>query len=225
MSNVELIVFDLDGTLVDSVPDLANAVDLAMKDLGYPSVSVAQTATWIGNGADLLVARALSQSVTPNPDIAPELQNKARDLFNAHYGASDHSATTVYPEVIETLTKIKSLGVKIALLTNKPSQFVAAVLQEQGLDSFFCHIVGGDDFPEKKPSPMALNWLMSEFNFTPDQTVMVGDSKNDILAAQNAKCRSVGVTYGYNYGVPIAESEPTFVCQKFNQILDVLNLD
>ncbi|UJF19218.1 phosphoglycolate phosphatase [Vibrio sp. SS-MA-C1-2] len=224
MNKPEFIVFDLDGTLVDSVPDLANAVDLAMQDIGYPSVTVEQTATWIGNGADLLIARALSQSVTPNPDIDPELQNRARDLFNGHYGASDHSATTVYSGVIETLTTLKAQGIKIALLTNKPSQFVAAVLEEQGLADFFCHVVGGDDFPEKKPSPMALNWLMDEFNFKPEQTVMVGDSKNDILAAQNAKCRSIGVTYGYNYGVPIAESQPTFVCEQFNQLLDVLNL-
>ena len=97
----------------------------------------------------------------------------------------------------------------MALVTNKPSKFVPEVLKKHQIDMFFAEIIGGDTFPDKKPNPMALNWLLEKYELQPEQMLMVGDSKNDILAAKNAGCLSFGLTYGYNHGEPISTQSPT----------------
>lgn len=110
----------------------------------------------------------------------------------------------------------------MALVTNKPSKFVPEILDQHGIAKYFVDVLGGDAFPEKKPNPVALNWLMEKHQVKASEMLMVGDSKNDILAAKNAGCASFGLTYGYNHGEPISASNPDFVADSLSELLEVV---
>lgn len=222
MSNIKLIAFDLDGTLLDSVPDLAIAADQAAQALGYPAVSEQQVRDYVGNGADVLIGRSLSRSLTVDPSLSPELLTKARELFDDYYEQSGHKLSHLYPAVKETLAELHQAGFTLALVTNKPSKFVPDVLAKHGIDQYFSDVIGGDTFAEKKPNPIALNWLLDKHNCQPSDMLMVGDSSNDIKAAKNAGCRSFGLTYGYNHGEPIADSQPDFVADSIAELIDAV---
>jgi phosphoglycolate phosphatase len=220
--NYELIAFDLDGTLLDSVPDLTIAAQKTLAALGFPSVTEEQVRDYVGNGADVLIARALSQSMDIDPKIEESTKKEARKLFDHYYALGGHALSHLYPGVRDTLSKLHESGLKLALVTNKPSEFVPEILKQHQIEHFFTNCLGGDDFTEKKPNPMGLKWLMNEHNIAPKQTLMVGDSKNDILAAKNAGCLSFGLTYGYNHGEPIALSNPDFVADNISELIEVV---
>ncbi|MBY8287496.1 phosphoglycolate phosphatase [Vibrio fluvialis] len=222
MNQIKLIAFDLDGTLLDSVPDLAVAADQAVRAMGFPGVTELQVRDYVGNGADVLIARSLSQSLTIDPSLSDEVRGKARVLFDDFYEQTGHKLSHLYANVKETLAQLHRAGFTLALVTNKPSKFVPHVLTQHGIDGYFSDVIGGDTFPNKKPDPMALNWLLDKHQLSASEMLMVGDSKNDILAAKNAGCASFGLTYGYNHGEPIAVSEPDVVADNIAQLLDVV---
>ena len=222
MSNIKLIAFDLDGTLLDSVPDLAVAADQAVQALGFPAVTETQVRDYVGNGADILIGRSLSRSLTVDSSLTPELLTKARELFDDYYDKSGHKLSHLYPHVKETLAALDQAGFTMALVTNKPSKFVPDVLTKHGIDKYFVDVIGGDTFPEKKPNPMALNWLLEKHNCQPSEMLMVGDSSNDIKAAKNAGCHSFGLTYGYNHGEPIANAKPDFVADSIADLVEAV---
>ncbi|MBD8513206.1 phosphoglycolate phosphatase [Photobacterium sp. WH77] len=222
IEGITFIAFDLDGTLLDSVPDLADAADKTMQALGLPGVTEAQTQTWIGNGAETLIGRALSQSIELDPALDPELHQRALVMFNRFYREGGHKKTVLYPGVTETLETLHQAGIPMAIVTNKPSQFVPHILEEYGISQYFTDVIGGDTFPKKKPDPYALHWLMEKHCLSCSEMLMVGDSRNDVLAAQAASCYVVGLTYGYNYGLPISDSHPDRVLDQFSQLLDVV---
>ncbi|WED21625.1 phosphoglycolate phosphatase [Vibrio sp. JC009] len=219
---IKLIAFDLDGTLLNSVPDLTLAVDKAVQTLGYEAVTEAQVGEWVGNGADILIARAISRSLTVDPELDPELRQKGRDLFNRFYAECGHTLSHLYETVFETLNTLYQAGYKLAVVTNKPSMFVPEILEQQKINELFVDVIGGEDFPKRKPDPMALNWLLEKHGLTADEMLMVGDSRNDILAAKNAGCPSFALTYGYNHGEPISDSNPDYVADRLAEILDIL---
>lgn len=222
MQPIKLIAFDLDGTLLDSVPDLAIAADQAVQALGFPSVSEQQVRDYVGNGADILIARCLSQGLQVDSALDPAICHQARELFDDYYAKTGHQQSHLYPHVKQTLAELHQAGFILALVTNKPSKFVPDVLIQHGIREFFRDIIGGDTFAEKKPNPMALEWLLAKYRLAPQQMLMVGDSKNDILAAKNAGCASFGLTYGYNHGEPISAAEPDVVADDIAQLIDVV---
>jgi phosphoglycolate phosphatase len=222
LPNIKLIAFDLDGTLLDSVPDLTVAVDAAVQALGFKAVSEEQVRDWVGNGAEVLLGRAMSRSLTVDPDLDPALRAKARTLFNRFYADCGHTRSPLYPTVFETMQALYKAGYKLALVTNKPGEFVPEILAQHKLDSLFVDVIGGEDFPKRKPDPMALNWLLEKHGLAPEQMLMVGDSKNDILAAKNAACPSFALTYGYNHGEPISDSLPDYIADELAELLKIL---
>ncbi len=222
--SVKFVAFDLDGTLLDSVPDLAVAANQAVLSLGYPEVTLEQVSTYIGNGADILIGRSLSGSIDVDPALPEAVVKEARIRFDQFYAETGHQLSHLYSDVQETLAKLAQAGYQMAVVTNKPSKFVPEILQQHNIGHYFSEVIGGDRFPVRKPDPIALNWIMEKYQMTPDQLLMVGDSKNDILAAKNAQCVSFGLTYGYNHGVPIAESEPDFVADNISELVRVLNI-
>lgn len=220
---VKFIAFDLDGTLVDSVPDLTVAVDQTMRALDQQGVTEEQVREWVGNGADSLVARALSQSYHIDPSISEKQKQQARAQFDHFYTLCGHGESHLYPSVKETLESLCAEGYQLAIVTNKPGQFVPDILQQHKIDHLFVEVVGGDALPKRKPDPMPLEYLMEKYGVEHNQMILVGDSKNDILAAKNAGICSVALPYGYNHGEPIEDSNPDFLIEQLSGLSAVLN--
>ncbi len=222
MHKTEAILFDLDGTLIDSAPDLAAAVNATMKELGRPPYDEETIRAWVGNGATTLIGRALSANRRIDPSLDKRVWNEALSLFMDRYRRRICDKTALYPDVEEVLRDLKDRGFKMGVVTNKPSEFVAPILEKLGIDAFFVTVLGGDDLPVKKPDPLPLVAAMERLGATPDTTVMVGDSQNDIIAAKRAGVSAIGVTWGYNYGEDIAASGPDAVIDDFKALLDLL---
>ncbi len=204
-----LVMFDLDGTLMDSVPDLAAAVDKMLMLLGREPAGIARVRDWVGNGSRVLVRRALAGGLE-HEGVADELADEALALFMQAY-AGGHGLTAVYPGVRECLDWLREREVKLAIITNKPAQFIEPLLEEKGLGGYFDWLVGGDTLPQQKPDPAALFWVMDKAGVAAGESLFVGDSRNDVRAAKAATVRCVALTYGYNHGEPIADEQPALV--------------
>ncbi|MEO0442376.1 MAG: phosphoglycolate phosphatase [Pseudomonadota bacterium] len=211
---IKLIIFDLDGTLIDSVPDLAQALQRAFRDLALPAVKPAEVRQWVGNGAAKLIERALRHV---GADV--DAHQAALDGFLQHYSDCCADKTIAYPAVLETLDTLAKRGFTLAIATNKPRRFVAPILRHVGIDRYFSWIVGGDDVNHKKPDPDMLQRCMTQFEVSPKQTLMVGDSSNDIQAAHRANVLVAAVNYGYNHGQPIAAANPHWVLGSIADLL------
>jgi phosphoglycolate phosphatase len=212
-----LVMFDLDGTLLDSVPDLAAAVDAMLAQLGRAPAGAAQVRHWVGNGAAVLVRRALAGALE-HDDVDDALAAQALQLFLAAY-AGEHRLSRVYPGVRETLDGLRAQGVALALITNKPERFVAPLLAEKGLDGYFRWIVGGDSLARQKPAPDGLLHVLAKAGVAPTQALFIGDSRNDVLAARAAGVPCVAVSYGYNHGRPVAAEAPDLLLDDLRQLL------
>ena len=221
-TDIRALAFDLDGTLVDSAPGLAEAIDRTLKDLSLPVAGLERVSTWIGNGADIMMSRALTFALGREPQ--PDEQHDARALFDKHYADTVDAGSTLFPQVKQTLAALQATGLPLAIVTNKPTPFVAPLLQSLGIAEAFSLIIGGDDVPVKKPHPAAIFMVLGTFGVLPGQLLFVGDSRNDIQAAQAAGVPNIGMTFGYNYGEPIARSQPDLTLDSFDQLLPALGL-
>jgi len=212
-----LVMFDLDGTLMDSVPDLAAAVDKMLMALGREPAGIARVRDWVGNGSRVLVRRALAGGLE-HEGVADELADEALALFMQAY-TGGHGLTTVYPGVRECLDWLREREVKLAIITNKPAQFIEPLLEEKGLGGYFDWLVGGDTLPQQKPDPAALFWVMDKAGVATGESLFVGDSRNDVRAAKAATVRCVALTYGYNHGEPIADEQPALVLDDLRELV------
>lgn len=218
----QLLIFDLDGTLVDSAPDLANSINIMLKALELTPFSPDVVRSWVGNGAKTLVERALSGGALINSDLDEELKSKALASFLAIYRQNVCIDTILYPHVHETLATLRSRGFRLAIVTNKPIEFVGPILDSLGLNGVFELILGGDCLTVKKPDPAPLLHVCTALSVLPQHSLMIGDSKNDIVAAKQANIDSVGLTYGYNYDEDISVYQPNYVTGNFSELLDCL---
>jgi len=222
LKNKKLLIFDLDGTLVNSALDLAQAVNYMLEKLYRETFSEEIIHGWVGNGAVTLVKRALSGSRTVAADLVDEdYIAKALRIFLDYYGENLCNATVPYPNVSTTLTKLKE-NYTLTIVTNKPFAFVSPILKGLDMDDLFALILGGDSLEKKKPDPLPLLHVCETLHISVEDSVMIGDSKNDILAANACGMDSIGVTYGYNYGEDIAVHKPTLIIDDFSKLLEHL---
>lgn len=204
-----MILIDLDGTLIDTVPDLAHAVDVMMERIGMPARGEASVREWIGNGAERLVRRALINAVDGEPDEA--LFRKAYPIFLEVYEANVCAHSRPYPGVVEGLEALRQAGYRLGCVTNKPARFTEPLLDALDLTRYFGIVISGDRLPRQKPDPMPLLHAADHFGVMPEEALMVGDSVNDVKAARAAGFTIVCVPYGYNHGHDIREAEPDAV--------------
>lgn len=217
INNIKLICFDLDGTLVDSVPDLRLALNAMMDDFQFTHCQDEQIKTWVGNGLPKLVERALLY--VGNKQVS---QQVAFSSFEKHYQHYLNSASGLYEGVAETLRALKEKGYQTALVTNKAEQFLPDLLNHFNITDCFDLVIGGDTLTKNKPDPMQVDFALTHFCVDKIEAVMVGDSKNDILAGQNAGLKSIALTYGYNYGEPVSLLNPDYIIDKFDELLVLL---
>ncbi len=222
LSEVRAIAFDLDGTLIDSGPSLAMAAGKALADLGRPACDPNKALGWIGNGAEMLMRRALADDLQPDPGLDEALLVEALNRFHHHYAAHRAGPELLYPGVAATLVQLKRRGYRMALVTNKPDRYLPDLLEACGLAGHFEHCFGGDALARRKPDPLPLNTLLSLWSLSPKQMLMVGDSRNDIEAGRAAGCPTLGVSYGYNYGLDIRSLDPDHAVDNFDHLLALL---
>lgn len=220
LSPKTVVLFDLDGTLVDSVPDLAMSIDHMMAEVGHPPCGEDRVRHYIGDGATRLIERALTGQMDKKP-VQAEYQ-RAHKLFFDHYAKNVCQKSVLYPGALQALQELDSDGYALCCVTNKPGLFTLPLLQALGIDSFFKLVLSGDTLQRKKPDPLPLIHAAKEMKAEIGQVVMVGDSKNDIIAAKSAGMDSIAVTYGYNHGTDIALSNPDRVVDNLNQLSSIL---
>ena len=204
----ELVVFDLDGTLVDSAADLADAVNAALSGNELPRVPDEQVVGFIGNGTRLLVSRSIEVH-RPAPSV--DLVDAVLEDFRGHYAHHCLDKTVLYPGVLEMLEALREAGVSLAVLTNKQREFSEQILQGLQVRSFFSSIVGGDDFPSRKPDPTGLRSILDALSCPAEACVMVGDSTVDLATASNAGVSGCAVTWGFVSEAKLLAASPRFL--------------
>jgi phosphoglycolate phosphatase len=208
--NTKAVLIDLDGTLVDSVPDLAYGIDQMMLQLAMPIRGVDAVTNWVGNGVERLVKRALvnsmmGQSMLDEP--SDELFQKAMPLFEAAYAANNGKHSYLYDGVETGLNYLQEQGFRLGCVTNKPIAFTQPLLSMMGIADFFDITIAGDQVVRRKPDPQPLLMAAEKLQVDPKHIVMVGDSISDVMAARGAGMPIICVSYGYNHGQAICGQE------------------
>lgn len=212
----EALLFDLDGTLIDSVPDLANAVDYTLQQAGFTAAGEALVRKWVGNGARKLLERALRNA---KGEATEHELDRLLPVFFERYEACCADATGIYSGVTEALKHWHAAGIRMACVTNKPERFAQKIVDHFGWSDSLPVVLGGDSLPTKKPAPEPLWEACKRLDVDPANTIMVGDSVNDVQAARAAGMKVIAVPYGYNYGSDIRQAEPDLVVDRLDQLL------
>lgn len=196
----QAILFDLDGTLIDTVPDLADAANAMRTELNMPAISNDTIGTYIGRGIESLINRTLGHGGVA---VDEAMFNHGIELFRKYYGQFNGAKARLYPDVIAGLESFKELGARLAIVTNKSIEFVPGLLAHMGISQYFDVMVGGDTCTEKKPDPMPLLHACNLFDIGPKEALFIGDSINDSIAAKACNMDMLVVPYGYNEGEPV----------------------
>jgi len=212
---INLVIFDLDGTLADSKLDLAHSVNATRRHYGLPALDIELVSSYVGNGAPLLIRRALG------PDYADAEIHRALEFFLAYYREHMLDHTTLYPTVRESLDRLRDAGLALSVLTNKPVRFSQDILAGLGVSGHFFRVYGGNSFEQKKPDPTGVHSLLAESGVPKEQAMIVGDSAVDVLTARNAGVAVCGVTYGFQ-PEPLGEQPPDFTVDRMEQLADRL---
>jgi phosphoglycolate phosphatase len=201
---LDAAIIDLDGTLVDTLGDFVVALNLMLRDMGLPAVNHDVVAKLVGKGSEHLIRSVLAWTgLTDGAIAAPDGYARAWPLYQQHYQRINGQHAHTYPGAVAGLEQLRLRGLKLACLTNKPTDFAMALLRAKGLLGFFERVFGGDAFARKKPDPLPLLKTCEALGTLPARTLMVGDSSNDAQAARAAGCPVLLVTYGYNHGLPV----------------------
>lgn len=217
--SVRAIVADLDGTLLHTAPELAEAANRMLREIGHAPVSQELLASYIGNGIGWLVKRALTGEMHATPDAA--LYEHALPIFGKHYEAVLLNSKA-YDGVVEGLEVMRAAGFRLGCITNKAARYTGPLLEGTGLAKYFEIVVSGDTLPEKKPHPMPLLHVADFFGVSVEQLLLIGDSQNDALAARAAGCPVFCVPYGYNHGEPASSLDTDAVIDSLTDALPLI---
>jgi len=219
--SISAIVIDLDGTLLDTAPELCLAANRMLRDMDYAPVSQELLASYIGNGISWLVKRALTGDMHATPDAA--LYEHALPIFEKHYTALLLQSKT-FDGVIEGLDAMKAAGFRLGCITNKVARYTEPLLKGIGLAKYFEIVLSGDTLPEKKPHPLPLLHAAKFFGVPIEKLLLIGDSLNDTVAARAAGCPVFCVPYGYNHGEPVETLDLDAVIQNISGALPLIKL-
>ena len=220
LSKPQMILIDVDGTLVDSVPDLAYCVDEMMRQLGRPPHGETRVRDWVGNGVERLVRRALVGQLDGEPSEADFAA--AYPIFLELYADNTSKRSHLYPGVREGLAYMEAAGYRLGCVTNKAAQFTVPLLKDLGVYEHFGIVVAGDTLPVKKPDPQPLLHAAAHFGVAPQHALMIGDSKSDVTAARAAGFQIVCMSYGYNHGEDIRNYAPDAVIDSMTELPGLL---
>ncbi len=212
----EMVLIDVDGTLVDSVPDLAWCVDEMMRRLGRDPWGEARVRDWVGNGVERLVRRALIGRLDGEPDET-EFQ-RAYPIFLDLYKDNTSKRSHLYPGVEAGLEYLKRAGYRMGCVTNKAARFTEPLLKDLGIDGYFTIVISGDTLAKKKPDPLPLLHAAEFFGIAPENALMIGDSVSDVKAARAAGFQIVCMSYGYNHGADIHDAHPDAVLDSMAEL-------
>lgn len=204
--SVDAVLFDMDGTLVDTAPEIAEAINLMLRELALPALREAQVAQMIGRGAPILIERVLEAA---GGDLGQKTRLRALVSYEGHYERLLGTRTALYPNVARALDELRRMDLKLGVVTNKSQRFATALLQRFGLSGMFDLVVGGDTLGARKPSPVPLRHACHALGIETSQALYVGDSVNDVEAATAAGMRVLCVPYGYNEGRPVEDLPAT----------------
>jgi phosphoglycolate phosphatase len=216
---VKAVVIDLDGTLLDTAPDLAEAANRMLAELKLPPIDAVLLKTFIGNGVAKLVKRVLMRDMEIEPDAA--LFTRAQPIYEKHYFEVVSLNSRPYAGVVDGLNLLRQAGYRLACVTNKAEKFTVPLLKDTGLHDYFELILSGDSLPRKKPDPLPLLYACEKFDMKPDEMLLIGDSLNDTQAARAAGCHIFCVPYGYNRGLDVRELDADAV---INTLAEATNL-
>jgi phosphoglycolate phosphatase len=217
---IAAVMIDLDGTLLDTVPDLAAAAERMLAALGLPLRTQEEIRSFIGKGIPMLVQRCLQASA--GDARAEALQAQALALYQDFYFAESGRRTTVYPGVIEGLERFRAMRLRLACVTNKAARFTVPLLEQKGLAPYFELVVSGDTLARKKPDPVQLAHICAAFALAPAQVLLIGDSANDTLAARAAGCPVWCVSYGYSEGGDVHNLDCDAIVSSLSEAADIL---
>ena len=212
---MDLLIFDLDGTLIDSRLDLAQAVNATRAHMGMPPLEHERVFSYVGNGAPVLVRRALGEQATE------EEVEEALEFFLEYYREHDLDHTTLYPGVRESLEQFQRAGKRMAVLTNKPVRMSRHIVEGLGVSQFFFQVYGGNSFEFKKPNPIGVEALRGETGAAREATLMIGDSSVDVITARNAGIRCYAVSYGFQPET-LSEPAPDVLVDHFEDLVPLI---
>lgn len=217
----EAILFDLDGTLANTLPQLALAAKQASEDVGIKPPAIEEARSYVGNGTNMLLSRCIAGKVKFAPEeVAPELLQKIRAAYNARYMKGLPYNYELYDGVPEVLDEFRQRGIRLAVVTNKPQMFSDPLLKYMKLYDKFDYVLGGEILKIRKPDPGPLLYVLEKLGCRPEKSAMVGDSDNDILSGKRAGMTTVFMTYGFFVGDP-DKLEPDYKFDSFRRLLDI----
>jgi phosphoglycolate phosphatase len=216
MISIQCMLFDLDGTLIDTLGDLTGSLNLMLSDLGRPPLSKETIASIIGNGIPVTVYRCLTVTHPDHQPPGDEMHAEGIRLMHEHYADEMLKTTVLYPNVSETLERFKHK--RKAVVTSKEARFAHLMLDHFAIAQHFDAIVGGDTVPARKPDPWPVTEAIKLLGGSPAESVMIGDSENDVIAGRNAGTRTCAVSYGYRTAEQLSVTSPDVVVDRFEQL-------